>query len=376
MSCSAPASHVQEDDDEEETHGAEAVMAAKAGWSSDMRLNESEEEEKGSLVDEDEEDDEVGVSLRMLLGGLWYGMVLLMAAAGLVVMLPHIYMAMPRCEAWCQGYHVVASVESGKRCEDLCGDVSGTVAALVEQTRELVHEIMSIVLPLPSQPGTEQYWDVRLRRSLRRLLAPASVHKSDMSALLLLPCRELPLQHLCNLTSEWGHVRLGWHLDMMHQVLDDQRKRSTLQEQHSDPTSAHRSTKLASINDPQPAQQCRGQDTHGAWRGREGRGAGGKGSGGGGGVGQRRRSGAHASTYDRLCQKQFGQGAAFDGEMCACKAGVLCLLLPAPPFLLSSRLLLCRSLCWLCMCVPLRAVYVCPCQSVCMSGGIMRPALH
>ncbi len=30
----------------------------------------------------------------------------------------------------------------------------------------------------------------------------------------------------------------------------------------------------------------------------------------------------HAATYDLLCEKQFGLGASFDGEMCACKKGL------------------------------------------------------
>ena len=33
-----------------------------------------------------------------------------------------------------------------------------------EKTQAAVHYVITAILPLPSQPGTEQYWDVRLRR--------------------------------------------------------------------------------------------------------------------------------------------------------------------------------------------------------------------
>ena len=39
------------------------------------------------------------------------------------------------------------------------------------------------------------------------------------------------------------------------------------------------------------------------------------------GVGGLGGSSQAAATYDRLCEKQFGIGATFDGEMCACKTG-------------------------------------------------------
>lgn len=29
----------------------------------------------------------------------------------------------------------------------------------------------------------------------------------------------------------------------------------------------------------------------------------------------------HSGTYNFLCEQQFGEGAEFDGEMCACKKG-------------------------------------------------------
>ena len=62
-----------------------------------------------------------------------------------------------------------------------------------------------------------------VRSRLRQALAPESLHKPDIGSLLLVPCWRLPLQHLCNITSAWGHIRLRWHLDMVHDLLFEER---------------------------------------------------------------------------------------------------------------------------------------------------------
>lgn len=54
-----------------------------------------------------------------------------------------------------------------------------------------------------------------LAERIERAQVPGSVQRADVKALLLVPCRHLPLQHLCNLTSAWGTDRLRWHLDMV-----------------------------------------------------------------------------------------------------------------------------------------------------------------
>ena len=156
--------------------------------------------------------------------------------------------------------------------------------------------------------------DVRFRKALRVALAPASVKRPDVAGLLLVPCRQLPLQHYCNLTSAWGSDRLRWHLDTVHHLL--QVERWTKGEQGGAGTGAR-------------VEGAVGGNARAGRAPVHADNVGGAGLGGadneecgmqGGAMGRRDRRGLlrrgvkgagsgpnHAATYDRLCEKQFGK---------------------------------------------------------------------
>ena len=113
--------------------------------------------------DQDEEDcREEGNLLRGFLCVVWYGGICVTLVMGILIALPHIYLAAPSCPSTCQA--VASKAATHEHCERACGELSTGVASLVEKTQAAVHYVITAILPLPSQPGTEQYWDVRLRR--------------------------------------------------------------------------------------------------------------------------------------------------------------------------------------------------------------------
>lgn len=188
-----------------------------------MHGDEEDESEDG-IVDEcddweeaeeiGEEDLALGPAWSGPAAAIWYSFLFAMAMMTLLILLPHLYQAMPPCETLAGALQPILSPQAASSCRASCGSASAAVAAIVEQSREVVHLVINVLLPLPSQPGTEQYWDVRLRRKIREALAPASVYRPDIGSLLLVPCHELPLQPWCNLSSAWGTQRLRWHLGM------------------------------------------------------------------------------------------------------------------------------------------------------------------
>jgi hypothetical protein len=181
--------------------------------SSDGYAEEGDEDEEDA-----EEEEDLDLAWRQAWSGpvtaVWYSILCAVALMTMLILLPHVYQATPPCETIAGVLSPVLSTEAVERCYGSCTGASAAVAAIVEQSREAVHLVINVLLPLPSQPGTEQYWDVRLRRKVREALAPASVYRPDIGALLLVPCRELPLQPWCNLSSAWGTQRLRWHLGM------------------------------------------------------------------------------------------------------------------------------------------------------------------
>jgi len=130
--------------------------------------SEDEFEEEGEEEEEEEEEDlGWGSVWSVPVTVVWYSILFAAAILTLLILLPHVYQATPSCAVLAETLQPVLSAEG-------CGQVSAGVAAVVEQSREVVHLVINVLLPLPSQPGTEQYWDVRLRRKLREALAPAS----------------------------------------------------------------------------------------------------------------------------------------------------------------------------------------------------------
>jgi len=73
----------------------------------------------------------------------------------------------------------------------------------------------------------------------------------------------------------------------------------------------------------------------------------------------------HAATYDLLCEKQFGLGASFDGEMCACKKGLS--LCPCLACVGARGLLCCCASVGARACACTRLSWRCPCHWHCAS---------
>jgi len=97
---------------------------------------------------------------------------------------------------------------------------------------------------------------------------------------LMARCTLLPLQHHCALGGH-GHVdRLRWHLDTVQRLLGLEREGAFGADGHCD-------------------ERC-GSLSLSRWS-----------------AGIRKHTGA----YSLLCEQQFGEGAEFDGEMCACRKG-------------------------------------------------------
>ena len=141
----------------------------------DAAHRDAEEEEKDEEEDEDEdqdedEEEEEGEGERGFVGtgmtAIWYLGLLAIAAVSLLIALPHVYLAMPTCDDTSQVFQRVLGSAGGKRARQGCLGMSHAVEAVVHHTADLVHQVMSVVLPLPSQPGTEQYWAHFLKSTL------------------------------------------------------------------------------------------------------------------------------------------------------------------------------------------------------------------
>ena len=108
---------------------------------------EEEEEEEEEGEEEEEEGGERGfVGTGMT--AIWYLGLLAIAAVSLLIALPHVYLAMPPCDDTSQVFQRVLGSAGGKRARQGCLGVSHAVEAVVHHTADLVHEVMSVVLPL------------------------------------------------------------------------------------------------------------------------------------------------------------------------------------------------------------------------------------
>lgn len=264
-------------------------------------------------------------------------MVTLVAIAAIVLLIPLVpkmYRASPECAKtvallapYCAS--LPGPLGNSTSLQGACLASSRGVRAAMAGGFTLLHLVTAALLPLPAQPGTEQYWDVRARRALREMLVPTSIERTEIASLLLAPCRALPLQHYCNLSSTWGSERLRWHLDMMHDLLHSDRvtvqsgpgecEGGSCDEEQSCPGGGSAAVRRPVAAAREPRSQERGAARGGAGVAstsgkRSGRGAVSAPRGDQGAKGRR-------SGYDRLCERQFGVGAMFDGEMCACKSG-------------------------------------------------------
>lgn len=131
--------------------------------------NNDDDEEEEQEEEEEEEEDEGGGERGFVGTGMtaiWYLSLLAIAAVSLLIALPHVYLAMPPCDDTSQVFQRVLGSAGGKRARQGCLGVSHAVEAVVHHTADLVHQVMSVVLPLPSQPGTEQYWAHILKSTL------------------------------------------------------------------------------------------------------------------------------------------------------------------------------------------------------------------
>lgn len=107
-----------------------------------------------------------------------------------------------------------------------------------------------------------------------------SRHQHSGNKGLIARCRLLPLQHHCSLGGTGHHDRLRWHLDTVLKLQQLEREGSF-------------------SNGLCVGEKC-GALSMSRWN-----------------SGIRRHTGA----YSLLCEQQFGEGAEFDGEMCACRKG-------------------------------------------------------
>ncbi|KAJ1487941.1 hypothetical protein T484DRAFT_1784769, partial [Baffinella frigidus] len=323
-----------------ESQGAvDAPSVENAAHSSGNEISQQESGPGGGnrghqVVDEegDEEDFEAGHKAHTRRRNR--SVVTLVAIAAIVLLIPLMYRASPECAKtvallapYCAS--LPGPLGNSTSLQGACLASSRGVRAAMAGGFTLLHLVTAALLPLPAQPGTEQYWDVRARRALREMLVPTSIERTEIASLLLAPCRALPLQHYCNLSSTWGSERLRWHLDMMHDLLHSDRvtvqsgpgecEGGSCDEEQSCPGGGSAAVRRPVAAAREPRSQERGAARGGAGVAstsgkRSGRGAVSAPRGDQGAKGRR-------SGYDRLCERQFGVGAMFDGEMCACKSG-------------------------------------------------------
>jgi len=147
--------------------------------------------------------------------------------------------------------------------------------------RSLATKARSLCYIIESIPGmrlveTILIWIARLGR----LSSVFSRNGNNGNKGLIARCRLLPLQHHCALGGPGHKDRLRWHLDTVMKLLQLEREGSF-------------------SNGLCVGDKC-GALSMSRWN-----------------SGIRRHTGA----YSLLCEQQFGEGAEFDGEMCACRKG-------------------------------------------------------
>jgi hypothetical protein len=83
-------------------------------------------------------------------------------AAGLLMQA--IYRRMPTCASFSSAARVVCFTECEKLVHSACDHGNKLALSAGTVWDEVVNRAATILLPLPPQPGTEMYWDVRFRR--------------------------------------------------------------------------------------------------------------------------------------------------------------------------------------------------------------------
>lgn len=172
------------------------------------------------------------------------------------------------------------------RNDSSCRHVNDAVRRVCKDTfgadcRSLATKVRSLCYITESIPGMRLLemliiWVSRLGR----LSSVFTRNSSAGNKGLIARCRLLPLQHHCSLGGPGHHDRLRWHLDTVLRLLQLEREGSF-------------------SNGLCVGEKC-GALSMSRWN-----------------SGIRRHTGA----YSLLCEQQFGEGAEFDGEMCACRKG-------------------------------------------------------